>query len=78
MSNGLPPVPTSAGLQGHTSVTWYIREADVPGRNNARSHHSKNSVFTAEPINVDTLGSLFSTQFATFTTLQPHTLALHE
>ena len=33
MSNGLPPVPTSAaGLKGRASVTGYIREADVPGR----------------------------------------------
>ena len=32
MCNGLPPVPTFAGLKGRTSVTWYVREEDVPGR----------------------------------------------
>ena len=32
MINGLPPVLSSTDLKDRTSVTWYIREADVPGR----------------------------------------------
>ncbi len=30
MINGLPPVLSSTDLKGRTSVTGYIREADVP------------------------------------------------
>ena len=32
MINGLPPVLSSTDLKGRTSVTRFIREADVPGR----------------------------------------------
>lgn len=32
MSSGLPPVPTSDGQKGRTSIIGYIREEDAPDR----------------------------------------------
>ncbi|MDD7725743.1 MAG: hypothetical protein PUJ24_08825 [Bacteroidales bacterium] len=45
MSNGLPPVPISAGLKGRTPVIGCIREADVLGRKSINHLLSPNLKF---------------------------------